>query len=796
MIKNFFKSAVRNLFRNRIYSFINIAGLSLGLTCAMLIILFLKDEVSYDRFHANVNNIYRVVVGRQDDPKVNKGQRMGITGFFQGPKFTAKIPEIRSFVRVKGGYEDIKTGNDIKGQPVVFADSSFFSIFSFPLLHGDPKTVLSQPNSIVLSEDEAKRQFGTVDAVGKIVLLKKNDQFIPHNVTGVAKRCPENSSIRFEILLPFKEPPGVAQQTVNWFSSFLTTYVVLAPQADLKTVETKMQKVYKEDAQATIDMMEKKYNIKDASIYLLQPYIDMHLNKDVTQENISNASNPVFSYILSGIAFFILFIACINFINLTVARSLKRAKEIGIRKVAGSNRKQLIIQFLGESFILCFAAFIFAIALVQIVLPVFNNLSNKALALSYLLDVKLITGYLALFIVTGLLAGFYPAMVLSGYNPVQTLYGRFTLSGKNYLQKGLVVLQFALASFLVTATFIVFSQFNFLTTEKLGYDDSNLVLVNKPGLTRSEARLFKEELVKSPDIKSVAPKDEGYSFNAAKVNGDSEIGYANVTVDETFIPLLNIPVIRGRNFSGAFPSDSSHSVIVNETFVKKAGWKDPIGQQVSFGGDTKYAVIGVVKDYHFQALHKEIVPEIISMRPENEYGMAYIKIKPGSETASLDYIEKTFKNLFPLSSYTYTFKDQENLKNYEAEAKWKQIILFGAILTIFISCIGLFGLSVSSAEKRTKEIGIRKVLGASVSTVISILSVDFLKLVILALIVSIPVAWLAANNWLENYPYRITLSWWMFSIAGLLVTFIALATISFQAIKAAVANPVKSLRTE
>jgi len=410
--------------------------------------------------------------------------------------------------------------------------------------------------------------------------------------------------------------------------------------------------------------------------------------------------------------------------------------------------------------------------------------------------VKLVVGYATLFIFTSLLAGFYPAVILSGYNPVQALYSRFTLAGKSYLQKGLVVLQFTLATFLICATFIIFSQFNFLTTEKLGYDDSNLVLVNKSGLQRDEARLLKEELMKSPDILGVAPKDEGYSFNAGKINGDSEIGFANVTIDESYISLLKIPIDKGRNFSKDFPSDSSRSVIVNESFVKKAGWKDPIGQQFSFDENKKYQVVGVVKDYHFNPLNQEIVPEVFTMRPQSEYGMAYIKIKPNSESASLQHIEKVFKKLFPLSPFSFIFKDEQNLQNYEAEAKWKQIILFGAILTIFISCIGLFGLSVLSAEKRTKEIGIRKVLGATVGIVVTILSKDFLKLVVIALLIAMPLAWFAANKWLQNYPYRITLSWWMFTIAGLLVMFIALTTVSFQAIKAAIANPVKSLRTE
>ena len=795
MIKNYFKTALRNLVRNRIYSVINISGLSLGLACAMLIILYLKDEVSFDRFHVNVKNIYRVVVG-QTGPDGNKGQKMGITGYFQGPKFTAKIPEIISFVRVKGGYEDIKIGTEVKGQPIVYADTNFFSVFSFPFLRGNSKTALLQSNCIVLSEDVAKRQFGTLDAVGKIVLLKNNDKFEPYTVTGVTKRCPQNSSIKFDALLPFKEPAEAAQQNENWFSFLLSTYVVLTSHADVLKVQAKMQKVYMDDAREIIKTLEKKYNVTDKTAYLLQPFTDMHLGNDVSQEDISNASNPMFSYILSGIAFFILLIACINFVNLTVARSLKRAKEIGIRKVVGGNRKQLITQFLGESFILCLIAFLLAIVLVQLLLPVFNRLSNKALALSYLLDLKLVAGYISLFILTSLLSGFYPALVLSNYNPVQTLYSRFTLAGKNYLQKSLVVLQFTLATFLISATFIIFSQFNFLTTEKLGYDDSNLVLVTKAGLKRGEAQLLKEELMKSPDIIGVAPKDEGYSFNGGKINGGSEIGVANVTIDESYLPLLKIPIIKGRNFSKDFSSDSSHSVIVNESFVKKAGWKNPIGQQFSFDENEKYQVVGVVKDYHFQPLDQEIVPEVFTMRQQSEYGMAYIKIKPNSESVSLKHIEKVFKSLFPLNPFSFTFKDQENLKNYESEAKWKQIILFGAILTIFISCIGLFGLSVLLAEKRTKEIGIRKVLGASVGIVVTILSKDFLKLVIIALLIATPLAWLAAYKWLQNYPYRITLSWWMFTGAGLLVVFIALTTVSFQAIKAAIANPVKSLRTE
>jgi putative ABC transport system permease protein len=798
MFKNYFTIALRNLSRNKIYAFINIAGLSIGLACAMLILLYVKDEVSYDRFHTNVQNVYRITT-QQFEKDGGKGRKDGNTGPLQGPRFTKNVPGIKTFVRVQSGYEDIKTGTEVKSQDLLRVDSSFFSVFSFPLISGDPKTCLVEPHSIVMTEDAAKKQFGTTDALGKIMMLKEDSAFVPYKVTAVAKKCPQNSSIKFEMLLPIKISAEEASNSENWFNFFLNTFVVLEPAANMQAVETKMQQFYVADSKDALKVLTEKYgDMGWKSVYQLQSFVDMHLSVELPPQNgLSDASNPMYSYILSGIALFILLIACINFINLTVARSVKRAKEIGIRKVVGGDRKQLIMQFLGESFLLCFIAFVFAIGLVQLVLPLFNSLSNKVLAISYLFDAKLIAAYIALFLVTGLLAGFYPALVLSKYNPVQTLYSRFNLGGKSYLQKTLVVLQFSLASFLIIATFTIYAQFNYLTTEKLGYDDSNLVMINKNNLKRSEAGLLKTELMKNPNIIDVAPRNGGQWGTAAKVNGDSVVQFTYETVDESYIPLLRIPVLQGRNFSTEFPSDSTNSILVNESFVKKAGWKNPIGQTVDFWyKNEKYAVIGVVKDYHFNSLNQEIGPELFTMKAGNDYGMAYIKIKPNSETSSLKQIEQTYKKLFPINPYSYTFKNEANVRSYEAEAKWKQIMLFSAILTIFVSCIGLFGLSVLSAEKRTKEIGIRKVLGASVSGVVTILSKDFLKLVAIALIIAIPLAWMAASKWLENYPYRIKLSWEIFAVAGVLVILISLVTVSFQAIRAALSNPAKSLRTE
>lgn len=798
MFKNYFKTAWRNLSRNKIYSFINIAGLSMGLACAMLILLYVKDEVSFDRFHKNVQNIYRIVGVQKFGTEIRKS---GITGFLQGPRFTENVPGINTFVRIQSGNEDIKSGSDIKSQELLYVDSSFFNVFTFPLLYGNPGSCLKEPHSIVLSEDEAIKRFGTKDAVGKFVMVKQDSTFVPFTVTAVAKRVPQNSSIQFDVLVPLKESEADTKNSDNWFNFFLNTFVVVNPKANLQTVKKQMNKFYVSDASSTFREMVKKFGLgKDANMgtYGLQQFTDMHLNTDLPPQNGAvHASNPLYSYILSGIALFVLLIACINFINLTVARSVKRAKEIGIRKVIGGGRKQLIAQFMGESFLLCTVAFAFALLLVKLILPVFNELSNKALAFSYLFDAKLILAYVLLFLITGLLAGFYPALVLSGYNPVETLYSRFNIKGKNYLQKSLVVIQFTLASFLIIATMTIYSQFNFLTHTKLGYDDKNLAVVDTNIPNHQEASVFKDLLIKLPGVVGVSAKNGGVWQTMAKISNDSSIQFQYETVDENYIPLLKIKMLKGRNFSAAYPSDSNNSVIVNESFVKQAGWKDPIGQTVNFFYNNEiYHVIGVVKDYHYASLDEKIKPQMFTMKNDNRFGSYYIKINPATTTETLKALQIAFKQFYPMSPYSYQFKDLQNRQQYAEEAKWKEILMFGAILTIFISCIGLFGLSVLAAEKRTKEIGIRKVLGASVKNIVRILSTDFLKLVAISLVIAIPLSWLAANKWLENYPYRISLSWTLFAAGSMLVILIALATVSFQAIKTAVANPVNSLRTE
>ena len=795
MIKNYFKTAFRNLWRAKGFSLINISGLSVGLACCMLIFLYNFDEVSYDRFHERKDNIYRVTATiSRADGNVDK---IGSTGMMPGPTFKQAIPEVQDYVRVQSGGFNIKHGKEVFEQEVLFVDSNFFSVFSFPLIAGDPKTALLDMHSVVMSEEIAEKYFGKKNAVGQILELNTGEKFEPFMVSAVAKRSPQNSSIKIKMLVPMRFQRSRNPDT-QWVNFFLNTFIVLKPGADMKSVESKFAGVFKRESATELKEMEEKYGFKDKVKFSLQPLLAMHLSTDFRSDNgLTDASNPMYSYILTGIALFILLIACINFINLTVAQSLKRSKEIGIRKVVGGQRKQLIAQFLGESFILSFIAFLLAVLLVQVALPFFNTLANKALAFSYLLDIKLVLGYIALFIITGLLAGFYPALVLSRFNPVETLYGRFRITGKNYLSKGLVVFQFTLATFLIVATMIIYSQFNYLMNYDLGYNDKNVAIVNTGGIDRGKLDVFRNELLKNPSIESVTADQGGRWGTIAHINGGKEILFDFKYVDENYFPLFKIPVATGRNFSKDFSMDTAEAAIINESFAKAAGWKEPLGKQVDFFYyNKKYTVVGVIKDYHYLSLAEKIGPQLFTMNPRYQYRDVFIKVKPGNTSQTLRDLEKTFKAHFPVQPYQYNFKDALNAEQYEKEAKWKQIITFGAILTIFISCIGLFGLATLSAEKRTKEIGIRKVLGATVSAIVRKLSVDFLKLVLLASILAAPFAWWAMNKWLQDFAYRVEISWWIFIVAGIATLLIALITVGLRAIKAALANPVKNLRTE
>jgi putative ABC transport system permease protein len=794
MLKNYFKIAVRNLTRNKVFSVINIAGLSLGLTCCMLIVLYTKDEVSFDRFQENKDQLYRVMVTSQDEKET---RTFGSTNAIHGPTFKQDIPEIKEVIRAQGNSFVIKKGNELLKEDVLFADAPFFSVFSMPLLSGDPKTVLSDIHSIVLSEDLAEKYFGSNNAVGQTMNLKIGDEFEPFIVSGVAKRCPQNSSVQFDAVLPFAYQEAKGWTDSEWMGFYMNTFVLLHEKADYHAVVNKMNQVSR--SKVTTEPGKEK-SLRDQVVFGLMPFLDMHLQSSSNdlRNGLDHASSPIYSYILSGIAIFILLIACINFINLTVARSLNRGKEIGVRKVVGGLRKQLIYQFLGESFLLSFIAFALAVAFTQMALPVFNELANKQLALSYLLDTGLVSGYIALFLMTGLVAGIYPALVLSGFSPVQTLYNRTKLTQKNYLTKGLVVFQFALSVCLVIGTIVIYSQFKYLTNKDLGYNDKNLVSfgLGRGGPGKEAVEVIQNELRNTAGVASVAAFNGNYNGTGAKIDGQ-EIGFGYIGVSDDFLSTLQIPVLKGRNFSQSFSTDPEEAIVVNEAFVKRAGLKNPIGQEVNFEWkNKKMKIIGVIRDYHYASLKDTINPLVLTQDPNYRLGAIFAKLDSKDIPATMKAIEKIFRSHIKTLPFEYKFEDEANIKRYESEAKWKQMITLAAVLSIFVSCIGLFGLATFNAEMRVKEIGIRKVLGASVASITALLSMDFVKLVLISIIIALPISYYGANMWLQDFPYRIPMSWSYFAVAAVLAIAIAVLTVSSQSIRTAMLNPVKSLKTE
>jgi putative ABC transport system permease protein len=798
MIKNYFKTAFRNLWRNKTFSVIKILGLSIGLTVCMLIFLYTKDEISYDRFHKNKAQLHRIIQTWQFAQ--NPPQNIGITNAIVGEAFAKEIPEVQQYVRINGVAVTVKKNNDVFTENPLFVDDNFFTVFTFPLSEGNKRTALKDLHSVVLSKDMAKKYFGTEDVIGETMQIKRNDEFENFIVTAIAENSPQNSTIKADMYLPIKY--DLRTRGNDWFGGSLNTFLLLSPQANIKTVEGKMQALFDKNTKDFLAKTEKEQGVAVKIKLGLQPLTDIHLSKKAGPDNgMSDGSKSSYSYILTCIAIFILIIACINFINLAVAQSLKRSKEIGIRKVVGGTRRQLIKQFLAESFVVSLIAFVIAILLTVIILPFFNELANKKLSLSYLSDGYLYAGYFLLLLITSFIAGFYPSLVLSAFQPVKVLYNRQKMMSKNYLTKGLIVLQFVLAIFLIIATIAVNSQLKYLLHKDLGYDSKNLVRIDLPFSKSSDKlpALFKNELANQRNIIMVAARNGGRNISGAKANGKNITMEYN-KIDDKYLTAFKIPIIAGRNFSPNYPSDSMHSVIVNESFVKEAGWKlnHAVGQTINFMDEKNRpaTIVGVIKDYHFTSLKEKITPELFSMDPSTNYAQVWVKINPDNIPQTLSLLENTYKKLVPLFPYSYQFLDEINASNYQTESKWKQIISIASGLFIFISCMGLLGLVIISIEQRTKENGIRNFLGAAVSRIVMLISKEFIILISIAFVVAVPVGYYFINKWLQDFAYRITIGWWMFALAGALVIIIALLTMSFKAIKAAIANPVESLRTE
>ncbi len=775
----------------------------------LLAVLYWKDERSFDSFHKNNPNLYRVTTTLVENKGANAAT-IGGTGQVQGPAFKDGVPEVESYVRVLGGdiYSDVSAENKSLHLQPLFVDDNFFDAFTFHLLRGNPKTVLSDISSVVITESTAKKFFNSIDVVGKLLRMDADPSFEklgkPLIISGVVEDPPKNSSLQFDALFTFKFM-HLSFEDENWLNAYLGTFVVLHPNADKHIVERKFNKIYAFHAKEQLAENFKTYGLDhDPQIsYGLQPISDIHLNPlqrtgGNAEGGINNGSSPVYSYMFMGIALFILLMAAINFINISIANSLKRAKEVGVRKIAGGSRWQIIMQFLNESAILCFIAFMLSLVLMNISLPLFNSLTGKQLLFSEALDAKLLVYFIMVLAAIILLTGFYPAYVLSNFKPSEVLYNKQKLSGRNLFGRSLVVVQFSLAVFLLIATIVYYGQMDYIRTKDLGYNPNQIIRTAVYGDRdyRTVINFLKNELAKEPSFKMVSFGSDGRSEDM-QVNSRTFKGL-NKNIDENFLPALEIPLKAGRNLSPSFPTDTKDGAIVNEAFVKASGMPDPIGKEIKINryyDSTMKTIRGVVKDFHFGSLREPIKPMVMYMSEWPDGGI-WVKFEKAKQKEAMAALEHIYKKAMPNAVYQYDFLDELNARQYLQEQRWQQAISVATTLSFIICCLGLFGLTHLSTNLRIKEIGIRKVLGASVSQIVGLLSGDFLKLVVIAFIIAAPIAWLVMNKWLQDFAYRVNIGPGVFIVAGLIAIVIALMAVSFQAIKAAIANPVKSLRTE
>ncbi|HTB26195.1 MAG TPA: ABC transporter permease [Puia sp.] len=793
MLKNYFKIAFRNLWRHRVFSLINILGLTVGMTACFLIFLYVRFELSYDKFHSKSDRIYRIVC---DIKTPTETMHPGGPSWAVGPHLMGGFPQVEAAVRTTDDELLVRKGNfKFQEKSSLWADSSFFQVFDFKLVKGNPKTALNEPLSIVFSESAVKKYFGDKDPLGQTVLLT-GDGFTA-KITGVMKDIPENSMIRADMIVSMntltrKLNPGLDDQWGNYGNR---TYVLLRPGANAAAFEKQIP--------AFLEKMNGT-EMKQLNMYptlILEKFKDAYLTSDRNDSNSGSIKNV---YIFSVIAVFILLIACFNFINLTTARSAERAKEVGIRKVVGAGRQQLTRQFIGESVLICVIAFILTIAVAALLLPSFNQLAGKTLSKGIFNNLSFIGILFLASIGIGVLAGIYPALVLSSFKPVTVLKGRFTTGAKgNLLRKGLVISQFTISIALIIATIIVYLQMNFMRNQDLGFNKDQMMVINSNGDPAKDA--FVHAVSSLPNVKSVAMSSSvpgggnmGAYSKIQNVKGEMQIANLDLYfVDFDYLKQFDIKMAAGRSFSRDFMTDTTHAMILNESAVKMFGYrspKDAVGRDFNqWGREGK--IIGVMKDFHFKSLQEVIKP--LSMRIEpNGCSLISIKVSGNNLPGTISSIENKWNTLIPARPFSYFFLDEYFNEQYKSEQRFGKLFLNFAILAIIISCLGLLGLASYSTMQRTREIGIRKVLGASVGNIVNLLSKEFLRLVGIAVIIASPIAYFSMHKWLMDFAYRIPISWWIFVIAAVTATLIAILTVSFQAIRAAVSNPVKSLRSE
>jgi putative ABC transport system permease protein len=784
MFKNYLKIALRNIKKHKGFSFISVTGLAIGMAICILMLLWVRDELSYDRFHENADQIYRVISEIHTVDHISLNARtpnpLGLT-------LKEKYPEIINFARFQGfdgwmvRYEDKAFINDNLGT----ADPSLFEMFSFPFIKGDPKTALKDRYSIVITENMAKKYFGDEDPMGKV--LKILEDF---TVTGVIKNIPENSHLHFDCIFPIENMDSFWHENFeDWKRIRFYSYIQLADYNSGEAVSQKISNIIKDHLPAS-----------NTTVYL-QPLKDVHLRSDFEWDLDNYAQGSMtYIYIFILVAFCILLIACINFMNLSTARSMQRAKEVGMRKVSGAQRSDIVKQFFGESILLTFIALFLALILTELILPVFNNLSGKQLSLQFFNDSDFLIGLLGIALLTGIISGSYPAIFLSRFHPAEVLKGvsHWSTNRGTFLRKILVIFQFALTTILIIGTTVIYNQVNYIRNKSLGFDRDHIITFDSRHMNYEP---FKNELLQNPNILSMTqsqpPNRQPWGVTGFKWEDQTpdqkDIMLYPVQVDYDYLKTLNIKMAEGRFFSKEFSTDDTQAVVINETAAKVLGMQSPLGKKISHER-LQGTIIGVIKDFHQSSLHNQIEPLIFHIPEEFHIICAKLNSKNISEILAL--IEKTWKKFVPNYPFSYEFLDKTIDNQYKAEQKISTIFKYFTVLAIFIACLGLFGLASFMTEQRTKEIGVRKVLGASISGILFLLTREFTKWVLFANLIACPIAYLTMNKWLQNFAYRVNIGIWIFIVSASLVLIVALITVSYQSIKAALANPVESLRYE
>ena len=797
MLKSLITIAFRTLRNDKGYSLLNILGLTIGITFSLLLLFYINDELNFDRYHTHADRIYRVGI---DAKEAGKASKEAVTPYMLGPTLQKDYPEVEQSVRFvpNGGKRFFKAGNaEFFEEQVYYADPNVFAVFTSDPIEGDLKTALEAPTSIVLTKTLAEKYFGSSQGVvGKSLQSKGREVY---TVSAVIADVPSRSHLRFTALLSTRAlPPDYG---AGWAGFNEYTYLLLAPHTDPAAFEAKLVPLYEK---YTAPLLA-KFNVRIR--YILQPITAIHLHSDWGHEP-SELGSMTYIYTFSAVALFMLLIACINYMNLTTARSARRAKEIGIRKVAGSLRSHLIGQFLSESLVLTLISLGLSLVLVAGLLPIFDEIAGKDFTVSVVLQPVILLSLLGIVVVVGLLGGSYPAFYLSRFNPVVVLKGDLAKAATNaLLRQTLVVVQFTISMVMLISTWVVYDQLNFLRTKDIGYNKDQVLVLNLPEdqPAGSKLRALKAELAKNQRIISFSSSWQTPSsgrldywlFEIQGKTGFTPLGANTYGIDPNYLNTLGMTMVAGRNFTEADRADSLRRMIVNEAMVKRMGWTNPIGRQIKASGNNlpdAAEVIGVVRDFHEKSLYNPIEPLVLLYREDNHSVQA--KISPDQIPSTLAYVERVFSQLFPGEPFDYRFLDQDFQTQFVADQKRGQIFTAFSGLTVLIACLGLLGLVAFTMEQRRKEIGIRKVMGAETGSIVALMTRGFMRLVVVSCLLAFPIAWWAMSQWLAPFPYKTALQPTTFLLSAGVVLLITLLTVSFHAVKAALMNPVKSLRSE